>query len=67
MLKDLLRFFKADPAPPLTNLEVRFNLERNWTARERFRLRVIGREHPELTLSFNTVRCEVCVINGKNY
>src|SRR4030095_16311806 len=33
----------------------------------RFRLRVIGREHPELTLSFNAVRCEVCMINGKNY
>src|SRR5262245_49959301 len=28
---------------------------------------VIGREYPELTLPFNAVRCEVCVINGKNY
>src|SRR4029434_1467383 len=50
-----------------SNLEVGFNLEGNWTAREWFRLRVIGREHPELTLSFNAVRCEVCMINGKNY
>jgi hypothetical protein len=32
-----------------------------------FRLRVIGREHPELALSFNAVRCKVCMINGKNY
>ena len=28
---------------------------------------VIGREHPELALSFNAVRCKVCMINGKNY
>ena len=50
-----------------SNLEVAFNLEGNWTAREWFGLRVIGREYPELTLSFNAVRCEVCMINGKNY
>jgi hypothetical protein len=29
-------------------------------------LRVIGRKYPELALSFNTVGCEVCMINGKN-
>jgi len=43
------------------------NLEGNRTARERFRLWVTGREYPELTLPFNAVRCEVCMINGKNY
>src|SRR2546427_9099200 len=50
-----------------SNLEVGFNLEGNWTPRDWFRLRVIGREHPELALSFNAVRCEVRMINGKNY
>src|SRR5467141_3623875 len=44
-----------------------FNLEGSWTAKDWFRLRVIGREHPELALSFNAVRCKVCMINGKNY
>ena len=43
------------------------NLEGNRTARERFRLWVTGREYPELTLPFNAVRCEVCMINSKNY
>jgi hypothetical protein len=28
-------------------------------------LRVVGREHPELALSCNAVRCKICVINGK--
>jgi hypothetical protein len=28
---------------------------------------VIGREHPELALSFNAVRCKLCMVNGKNY
>ena len=50
-----------------SNLEVGFHLKGNWTARDWFRLQVIGREHPELALSFNAVRCEVRMINGKNY
>jgi hypothetical protein len=50
-----------------SNLEVGFNLEGSWAAQDWFRLRVIGREHPELALSFNAVRCKVCMINGKNY
>jgi hypothetical protein len=28
---------------------------------------VIGREYPELALSFNAVGRKICVINGKNY
>jgi hypothetical protein len=29
-------------------------------------LRLLDRKYPELALAFNAVRCEVCVINGKN-
>jgi hypothetical protein len=55
---------RARPKRP--NLAVGFNLEGSWAARDWFRLRLIGREYPELALSFNAVRCEVCMINGKN-
>ena len=30
-------------------------------------LRLLDRKYPELALAFNAVRCEVCMINGKNY
>src|SRR6266851_6865669 len=38
----------------------------NWKHENWLTLRLLDRKYPELALAFNAVRCEVCVINGKN-